>query len=525
MTRAWSLRWLVVSLVVTSLAACRCNEELQGFPGDLVGVICSVDSGQVLGGAPLLIVDADGVQTGATTDASGSFRAEGLAAGPATVTVTSPDGAREIEVFIVSKGEAQLQDQACHAAPASLGSLSGCVCDEAVGQWVSAANVYVVTAAGSVHTTATDEVGCFELAGVPIGLHVLHIQKGAFFEEHEVQVLPNSDVLVAPDATCEPPAPPAGSGTIDGRVCASDGATWLSGATVYVQDAAGNRVSQDETDAEGRYHLVGVPPGAQVIHIEAGSFTSTVDVVVTAGQTSVIPDDQCTLTAPDVTVAVVSGAYDRVEDVLARIGVDPANITMYDGGGFFLAPYVSELLEDYQALSRYDIVFLNCGLNDREFDNALDANQVAVANLRQFVTEGGSVYASDWAYALIERAWPDLVDFVGDDAGIGSSKQGDIASAIAGTIIDVQLIAAMGAAAIELHYPLPAWVPVQSVAQGVTVYIEGDAPLQDNTLLTDVPHTVGFSAGAGRVIYSSFHQEPGISLAQERVLELLMFEL
>ena len=33
------------------------------------------------------------------------------------------------------------------------------------------------------------------------------------------------------------------------------------------------------------------------------------------------------------------------------------------------------------------------------------------------------------------------------------------------------------------------------------------------------------TAGAGRVLYTSFHQEPGISLEQERVLELLMFEL
>ena len=35
----------------------------------------------------------------------------------------------------------------------------------------------------------------------------------------------------------------------------------------------------------------------------------------------------------------------------------------------------------------------------------------------------------------------------------------------------------------------------------------------------------GFSPGSGKVIYSSFHQEPGINVQQERVLQLLVFQL
>jgi hypothetical protein len=42
---------------------------------------------------------------------------------------------------------------------------------------------------------------------------------------------------------------------------------------------------------------------------------------------------------------------------------------------------------------------------------------------------------------------------------------------------------------------------------------------------TNIPHTVGFSFGAGKVLYTSFHQEPGINFDQERILQLLMFEL
>lgn len=526
MTRASSHRLLTITLLAGAFNACNCDDQLHSFPGDLVGVICSLDSGQALSGVPISIVDADGTEVEATTDGTGLFRAEGLAAGSATLTVNAAEGPREIEVVIFSGEESRYDDDACHpppAPPARLGSVSGCVCDEAVGQWVNAANVYVITPAGSVHTTGTDAVGCFDLVDVPVGLQLVHIEKGAFSEQHEVEVLEDGDVLIATDASCEAPEPPAGSGSVDGRVCAPDGTTWLSDATVFVEDADGNRIAQDSTDSEGRYTLVGVPPGAQVVHITKGSFSATVDVTVSDGQTAVVPEEQCSLIAPDVRIAVVTGDWDRVQDVLAGIGVDAANITTYDGTG----AWSGELLEDFAVLSQYDIIFLNCGVNDSGFRVATETfvNTIARDNLRQFVTEGGSVYASDWAYAIVERAWSDSIEFAGADEAFGGSKIGRTATAIPGSISDPQLAAAMGNADIELHYPLAAWVPMTSVAQGVTVYIRGDAPLNDNTTLTNVPHTVGFNAGAGRVIYTSFHQEPGISEAQERVLDFLMFEL
>jgi hypothetical protein len=523
---ALSTRFLAVTLTAGTFGACQCDEVLYAAPGDLVGVICSVDSGQALAGIPITIVDAEGDEIEATTDGTGLFRAERVASGTATLKVHSPDGEREIEVVIESGHEARYDDEACHpppVPPTPVGSISGCVCDEPVGAWVSAANVYVITNAGSVHSALSDDVGCFDLIDVPVGPQLVHIQKGAFYEEHNVEVLADGDVVMAMDTVCEPPEPPEGAGSVEGRVCAPDGTTWLSEATVYVEDAAGARIAQDTTDTNGAYTLTGVPAGPQIVHIEKGSFSSTVDVVVPEGGVYTVPEAECSLEAPDVQVAVVTGDWDRVQDVLANIGVDAANVDLYEGSG----AWASELLENYELLSTYDIVFLNCGLSDSGFrvSNEAFVNVAARDNLKQFVTEGGSVYASDWAYAIVERAWSDSVDFVGDDNGLGSSKQGATSTAIPGTIVDAQLAAAMGDADIELHYPLPSWVPMEAVAQGVTVYISGAAPLNDGTTRPDVPHTVGFNAGAGRVIYTSFHQEPGISLEQERVLELLMFEL
>jgi hypothetical protein len=219
----------------------------------------------------------------------------------------------------------------------------------------------------------------------------------------------------------------------------------------------------------------------------------------------------------------VSGTWDNVRQVLVDVGVDESTITDYDGEGGFFTPseWADQLLGDYATLAQYDIVFLNCGLDDVSF---LDSSTYA-ANLRQFVTEGGSVYVSDQAYDVVEAAFPDFVDFYGDDATPQSAQKGDESDNIIGTVTDATLAASLGAQTIELHYPLLAWAVMESVASSVNVYIRGDAPIMSASTLDEVPHTVGFQVGEGKVIYTSFHQEPGIAVAQERVLQLLVFEL
>ena len=66
---------------------------------------------------------------------------------------------------------------------------------------------------------------------------------------------------------------------------------------------------------------------------------------------------------------------------------------------------------------------------------------------------------------------------------------------------------------------------MQAASAQVTTYIRGDAALDSGQTLQDVPHTVAFRPGAGRVLFTSFHQEPGINPDMERVLRLLIFEL
>ena len=405
-------------------------------------------------------------------------------------------------------------------AATPVGTVAGCVCDDDAGAWVVGANVFVVRDDGEVLATGTDADGCFALANVPAGPRELVVEKSPYRRTWAVDVVADAVAEIPSPSTCAPVAP-AGTGAVAGRVCAPDGSTWLAAADVSVADVA------TTTDADGRFLLDDVPAGAQTLHVRKGSFASTRSIVVPVDATLTIPDDECELD-DDMAIAVVTGRNDDVGTILESIGVDPAWITTYSGTG---TGWGAELLEDWDALSQYDVVFVNCGANGIDdyfflglFTTVVDST-AAVENLRRFVDEGGSVYASDEAYDLIERAWPDAVDFHGDDAAIDDAQIGvQESDPVPVDIVDVGLAAAMGTSTFDIHFNYTLWAIVESVAADTQVYTRGDAPTSDGVKV-DVPLTVGFARGQGRVLYTSFHQEPGVDSATQQLLRLLMFEL
>ncbi len=525
--------------VVVAISSCKgCDDEVYSTPGTLRGVVCSSATGQPLGGVDIVMNDGFGVDHASTSDAFGQYRVENLSVGDGTVTINEPGvDARVLAVTIEASVEAELIDSACHPplpppAPPS-GTVSGCVCDEAVGIWVSQANVFVLTADGGVVVTGTDEVGCFVLENVPEGAQTVKIEKGIFLEEHDVTVVAGGTAELPAVATCaiDPPPPPGDTGTVEGRVCAPDGTTWLSGADAFITLAGGARIAT-VTDVDGNYRLENVPVGNQNVDIVKGSFTAVVPVVVVSGQTTVVPEAQCEIVAENLKIAVVTGDYDRVQDVLQGIGIEQNDVDTFDSS-YFDDSWVDTLLADRVRLFEYDIVFLNCGLGDLGFTaRFFGANQPIIGqNLRDFVQQGGSVYASDWAYHVVEKTWPDFVEFRADDATAQAAKVGFAPQDINATIVDASMSLALGQTTMELHYPLSAWVVMEDVAPSTVVYIRGDAQLDGNNdgvvdeTLSNVPHTIAFRPGSGRVLFTSFHQEPGINPDMQRVLQLLIFEL
>lgn len=306
-------------------------------------------------------------------------------------------------------------------------------------------------------------------------------------------------------------------GIVEGRVCSPDGNTWLSEANIYVkvqlEDGTEGRV-ETFSDVDGRFILEGVPVGLQILLIEKGSFAGQREVLVESGTVTTIPDDACALeTAPR--IAVVHGSqYDNVEAVLDEIGVEAETIDVYEDN------WADILLGNDARINDYDILFLNCRSHETTYEDREDMQD----RLRDFVANGGSLHASDQAYDLIEITFPSKIEFLGPDNERGAADEG-ASTDLDARVLDDGLRGALQLTAVPIHYGLATWSVMTGAASDVHVYLEADAPLINGDIIEDAPQIVGFNHGEGRVVYSSFHQEPGIGQAQEEVLKLIMFEL
>jgi hypothetical protein len=344
-----------------------------------------------------------------------------------------------------------------------------------------------------------------------VALAVLSVSSCNCGHQGLVGIPPDPKTCATDPSLCEVGKP----GSISGRVCAGDGSTWLAGATVWVAGAGEDPRITTTSDADGRWKLDNVPAGTVTVHVEKGTFSSARDVVVTSDQTTVIPDDTCQL---DVSprVAVVHGSnYDLVEGVLRELGIKTEKLDVY------YSDWADILLADDHGLDGYDILFLNC----RSYEPTYMANPQMQARLKAFVQRGGKLHASDQAYDIIEVAFPDEIDFLGDDTVRAAANQGQIADALPAQVLDPSLAMGLGKTTINIHYGLTTWSAMTSVATDVHTYLTADSPLLDGTTLYGAPQIVGFTYGTGHVVYSSFHQEPGIGADQEHILKLLMFEL
>lgn len=494
--------------------ACR-GDPAAGGKGRVEGRVCDRHTGQFVTQGQVQLVLPDGSSIETATDADGAFVLEDVPAGEHVLTIFAVGYQRSFLVQVFP-GETTTLDQGndCRPASATEGFLSGAFCDPETGGPLVGAAVHAVDAIGDEHDDVTDTEGGFLLGPLAEGFVDVLVQRDpdvSFTLQAVVQA--GEETVVESPYVCGGQQVGPGNGRIEGRVCAPDGATWLSGAEVYIDLPDGTRISTT-TDGDGRYVLEGVPPGTWEMHVVAGSFESVEVVVVDEDETTVvIPDTECAIDQ-DVKIAVVAGLWDDVRTVLLDVGIEESIITDFDYG------WAYQLLSDPAYLATFDIVMINCGADEYEFTSDPTLQQ----NLIDFVEAGGSLYVSDQAYDVVEVAFPAKLDFYGDDLTTGSAEQGSETS-LYGTIVDPSLSAALGTSQIEVNYPLAFWAIVEDTASDVRVYIRGDADSMDGAFFSDIAHTVSFRQGAGKVVFSSFHQEPGINVMQERVLHLLVFQL
>jgi hypothetical protein len=307
------------------------------------------------------------------------------------------------------------------------------------------------------------------------------------------------------------------SATISGKVSTPNG-TPVSYANVSV----GNKSTH--TNKAGEFTLL-IPAGAQTVVIQTGNgklFRKVIQVNLVANQSFRIPDNSCRLTQTG-NLAYIPGSYDAIETILIdSLGYTATQIGFAD-------------LHDSAVLNTYSALFLNCtGLNMTDLDS------LSYTNLQNFMLNGSSIYASDWAveYFTGNGNWrpfannhkqtgfhnpgnntlascmtPKIGGFV-DDSSLCTSKTGITGMVYSVKILDAGMIVALGKDSIDINYNLGGW----------EVISVDDAPfVRTMEMVTGYPNgavAVRTVSEGGNLYYTTFHNHPQSAVSHDIIVVL-----
>lgn len=333
-------------------------------------------------------------------------------------------------------------------------------------------------------------------------------------------------------------------GQISGRICDPSGRTWLADAMAYTNvivdgQLTGTRVAYSDRDGfwlldelpGDEYYQVFVQHGSEILFNE--------EVYVTAGQTTQLEEPDC-FDPLELKVAIVTGDYDDFQLVLQQMGF--ANYTVFDGlvTGTDICDICEDNLRNFllndEWMQQFDIIMLNGGHVEEDIvynadpDNGNSGDSDAImANIVHFVQNGGSIYASDWAYDDVEQGWPDRIEFLGDDSKPNDAQAGD-QQLIHAAISDSALAAWLGSkdSRVDIDYDLPVWPAIESVQDTVSVHLSGSVNVRIGTYqdtLNASPLLTSFNDGQGKVVYATFRVAKNASADMLLILQYMMYSL
>jgi hypothetical protein len=239
-------------------------------------------------------------------------------------------------------------------------------------------------------------------------------------------------------------------------------------------------------------------------------------------------------------VTKVFGEWDLMTDLLRELGrgskdkalpeIDPKTNTFKS-----IAGYETTILSNADLLSpdlrkRFDVLFLACCPINPKVDTP-DVIRDTGARLRQFVEEGGTLYASDWRieYLKPERAFREFFQPVSDIRSV-HGKKGDVIAKVQ----DPGLREALGpevqkTAEVRMKFDLDEWKVAAFKPDKVTTYMTGkyvgiDGITREGLLLVKFspPRPKGATADPGTVIFTSFHNAKQSAVA-DKLLTYLVF--
>ena len=388
----------------------------------------------------------------------------------------------------------------------------------------------------------------------------------------------------------------SGNVSITGKLLAPDGKTPIAGAAVYIPASSSQQsvktvvkqsilkcetppekyIAFSCTNPDGSFSLNfdNVSGNKVIIKFKKGVFKKTLTLDVSSSDLSLgnvsIPSNP-TDGAPK--IAVVTGNYDSMEIVLAKLGFGSINswgqleygtekFDLYDGNYSLndnKYPNFDALFLDLDSdgkpdIYNYDIVFINCG-NNYEYDVLTDTTKISI--LREYVNQGGRLYITDLSYDFVEQVFPEFLDFYGSDTTpessqevMGAAEVGNAGITAEADVLDTTLakwletvscvdilgnsVKCINSSTNTVHIEgfLSGWAvingPHPTHNSDVKIWVEGNVSWWDGSDQNGVkPLTVSFSVGKGKVLYTSYHTEASLGtsglLPQERILQYLVF--
>lgn len=239
------------------------------------------------------------------------------------------------------------------------------------------------------------------------------------------------------------------TGKISGKVFAKNGIKTIGGALIFTLGNDG-QMYNTYSAADGTFVLE-APIGIRKVQIQTGTgqnFRTEISVEVKENQTTALTAESSKLTQI-ATMAYVQGSYDKIEDIITALGYTATQITYAD-------------LQNMTTISQYDIIFLNCGSKPGN----ITGSQLISDNLGTFVTNGGSLYASDWSVSYLVGGAQNTTmcdpsgGFIPDSKLCSKNIGGS--GMLQATISNANLATALGFTTLDINYDLGSWQKIMN---------------------------------------------------------------
>jgi hypothetical protein len=137
--------------------------------------------------------------------------------------------------------------------------------------------------------------------------------------------------------------------------------------------------------------------------------------------------------------------------------------------------------------------------------------------LPAYVAQGGILYASDWRFDAIAKAFPEMV--APKLKGDGADQELDA------DIVDSGLRDHLKTDKIHLKFDLREWKPAAFGGPRVKVLLQGKYRKDRSKEVVTAPLMIKFQVGKGTVVFTSFHNEKQNSRTEKELLQYLVYSL